>query len=87
MDEGESEIDCARREILEEVGYQAGDKITENDYFERMTRGHMLRLYVIPGVPESTPFQTHTIGEVSVRVLSFLVSPSSTSTQILVCSK
>lgn len=68
MDQGEREIDCAVREVWEEVGYRVEDKITENDYFERMKGGHLLRLYVIPGVPESTHFQTQTIGEIGVRV-------------------
>ncbi|KOS13012.1 decapping enzyme [Malassezia pachydermatis] len=67
INQDEPERDCAIREVREETGFDASDLLPENskDYFELTQREQKIRLYVIPGVPESTQMETQTRREIS----------------------
>jgi 8-oxo-dGTP pyrophosphatase MutT (NUDIX family) len=68
--EDESDIDCAKREILEEIGYDCSSKIKEQDsIIVNMGRGNSQRksrvhLYIIPYVKEDFNFETRTVKEI-----------------------
>ncbi|PVU91445.1 hypothetical protein BB559_004135 [Furculomyces boomerangus] len=61
----ESEMTCAKREVLEEIGFDISPYISENEWIERVVSEHRVRLYYIPGVKESTVFETKTRKEIS----------------------
>lgn len=63
---GESEMQAAIREVLEETGFDLGSYINENTYFiDSMTGGRLNRIFVVGGIPESTKFVTKTRKEIS----------------------
>jgi mRNA-decapping enzyme subunit 2 len=66
IDQGESEISCASREVFEEVGYSIEDKINERDKIVIKNHRNMKKetYYIVPDVPENTQFQTHTVKEI-----------------------
>jgi hypothetical protein len=66
INKDEKELDCAVREVYEEIGYDINDRIEENDYFEITMKEQKIRLYVIYGIPESTQFISQTRKEISV---------------------
>lgn len=67
INQHESQRDCAVREVLEETGYNAGTLLPaeSKDYFELTQREQKIRLYVVPGVPNDTSFETQTRREIS----------------------
>jgi len=73
INKDETELKCAIREVLEEVGFNIEGRVNENDYFEATVSGHKVRMYVVPGVSESTCFATNTRNEIAVG-LSFVFS-------------
>jgi len=67
MDRGETQIDCAAREVHEECGFDCTRLLTENDYIEikDATTQHLVRLYIAAGVDASTAvFKTLTRKEI-----------------------
>lgn len=67
INKDESEIDCAAREVLEEVGFDVSSIISEKDYVQTYIHQKRMRLYIVPGVSEKTVFNTFTrkeIGEI-----------------------
>merc|ERR550519_2577592 len=55
---------CAAREVMEETGFDISDIMSEEDYIESVINDQTVRLYMIPGVSESTKFQTNTRCEI-----------------------
>jgi len=68
IDRDEDKVSCAVREVFEEVGYDCSEKINAEEYLEMQWQQQVMRLYVVPGVPEETVFETRTkkeIGEIA----------------------
>jgi mRNA-decapping enzyme subunit 2 len=68
IDKDEEKLDCAVREVLEEVGYDISEWVDPDLYIEHQWQEQTVRLYVVPGVPDDTVFQTRTkkeIGEIA----------------------
>ena len=66
INKDETELKCAIREVIEEVGFNIEGRVNENDHFEASINGHKVRMYVVPGVSESTCFSTQTRNEIGV---------------------
>lgn len=64
VNKDESAFDCARREVLEETGFDMTDFADPAEYLEHTFQDHQVRLYIVPGVPEKTIFQPQTRGEI-----------------------
>jgi mRNA-decapping enzyme subunit 2 len=70
INQQESERDCAVREVLEETGFDC-DSLLEadsSDFMELTMREQKIRLYIVPGLDETTHFETMTRKEISVRI-------------------
>jgi mRNA-decapping enzyme subunit 2 len=65
IDKDEEKLDCAVREVLEEVGYDISEWVDPDLYIEHQWQEQTVRLYVVPGVPDDTVFQTRTKKEIS----------------------
>ncbi|SNX82333.1 related to decapping enzyme [Melanopsichium pennsylvanicum] len=67
INQNEPERDCAIREVLEETGYDCSSLLPEDskDYLDLTMREQSIRLYIVPGVKESTKFETLTRKEIS----------------------
>ncbi len=64
----EDPVDCAIREVFEETGFDIGSRLDPINFIEATTSGsagQATRLFIIPGVPESTSFITQTRKEIS----------------------
>lgn len=47
---------CAAREVYEETGYDISEKINPDEYFDHTLNEQSVRLYIVSGVQEDTPF-------------------------------
>jgi ADP-ribose pyrophosphatase YjhB (NUDIX family) len=66
INQDETELNCAIREVMEEIGFDVSSLIKETDYIEQTLRGEQRnRLYIIPNVSEQTPFAPQTRKEIS----------------------
>lgn len=65
IDKDEEKLECAAREVLEEVGYDISEWVDPDLYIEHQWQEQTVRLYVVPGVPDDTVFQTRTKKEIS----------------------
>ncbi|OLY82973.1 mRNA decapping complex subunit 2 [Smittium mucronatum] len=65
INKDESEFECAKREVLEEIGYDISAHASETLWIERKVTEHRTRLYYVVGIPESTVFKTKTRKEIS----------------------
>ncbi|EGW33910.1 uncharacterized protein SPAPADRAFT_49006 [Spathaspora passalidarum NRRL Y-27907] len=65
ISKGESDIECAIREVEEETGFNCRDLINENDFIERTIRGKNYKIYLVKNVDESTNFSPATRFEIS----------------------
>ena len=67
INQDEPERDCAIREVLEETGFDCSSLLPEDskDYLDLTMREQRIRLYIVPGVKESTKFETLTRKEIS----------------------
>jgi|EP00900_Chrysochromulina_parva_P004781 mRNA-decapping enzyme subunit 2 len=65
IDKDEEKLECAVREVLEEVGYDISEWVDPDLYIEHQWQEQTVRLYVVPGVPDDTVFQTRTKKEIS----------------------
>jgi mRNA-decapping enzyme subunit 2 len=63
----EPEHECAARETLEETGYDVSDKIIMDAVIRVTVKEQHTTLFVVPNIPEDTPFATRTRKEISVR--------------------
>jgi len=68
VNKGETGIDCAKREVWEEVGYDISKKISEKEYLEFVCEetGQPQRMYIISGVDENHKFTTSTRFEIGL---------------------
>ncbi|CAD6208545.1 GSCOCG00010540001-RA-CDS, partial [Cotesia congregata] len=64
VNEDEHPALCASREVLEETGFDISLFINKNHFIEHEIKNQLVRLYIIPGVKESTKFQTLTTNEI-----------------------
>jgi mRNA-decapping enzyme subunit 2 len=65
INKNEKEIDCAIREVSEEIGYDISNKIKESEYIVVKYGEQIVKLYIIHDVPESFPFKPQTRKEIS----------------------
>ncbi|KZW02218.1 DCP2-domain-containing protein [Exidia glandulosa HHB12029] len=65
INEKEDPSDCAIREVLEETGYDLTDKLHREDNIKLTIREQAVTLFIVPGVPEDSVFQTRTRKEIS----------------------
>lgn len=68
VNKDESGVECAKREVWEEVGYDISKKISEKDYLEFICEdtGQIQRMYIICGVNENHKFTTSTRYEIGL---------------------
>lgn len=64
INKDEPELNCAIREVFEEIGYDCSKLIRPNEYIERKSGEQRQRLYIVCGVPNSQKFETQTRGEI-----------------------
>jgi len=64
VNQNESETECAIREVYEEIGFNLTGLIKESDYIEQKVRDQVIKLYIIPFVPEDTEFRPRTKNEI-----------------------
>eukprot|EP00753_Platysulcus_tardus_P015077 PLAT4761.1.p1 GENE.PLAT4761.1~~PLAT4761.1.p1 ORF type:complete len:457 (+),score=143.62 PLAT4761.1:56-1372(+) len=57
VNEGESELACAIREVAEEIGFDVTPYVSEDQSFRSSVGGKTVKLFVAPGVPEDTAFE------------------------------
>jgi len=62
INQGENSVDCAIREVNEEVGFDISNMIDSECFIE--SEEGRLRLYIVPNVPMDFEFYTHTKGEI-----------------------
>ena len=55
---------CAAREVEEETGFDISEYLDEDEWIEQVINDQTVRLYLIPGVPETTQFKTNTRCEI-----------------------
>jgi mRNA-decapping enzyme subunit 2 len=72
LERGESDQDCAIREIYEETGFDIRALIRSEHYLECESRDgeRASRMYIIPGVPEETEFKPRVRKEIRVCIRS-----------------
>ncbi|VDP09144.1 unnamed protein product [Soboliphyme baturini] len=64
VNENEEPQNCAIREVLEETGFDIGDKIDESLYVERKVGENVVGLYLITGVSQEFVFRPQTRHEI-----------------------
>jgi len=65
INKDEPEIDCAVREVYEEIGYDLTGKIQKDDFLESVAKEQRVKLYIVAGISEDTVFETQTRKEIS----------------------
>jgi mRNA-decapping enzyme subunit 2 len=68
INKDEREIDCAAREVYEEIGYDLTPHLREPDHIEVVIREQKIKLYIVAGIPEDTIFEPKTRKEISVSI-------------------
>jgi len=83
---GETDLECALREGLEETGFDAADAVASpSDYIELHDKQQRTRLFIAPGVGEATPFAPLVRGEIGGLAWHLLADlPSDRDTASLV---
>ncbi|TYZ63293.1 hypothetical protein PybrP1_009082 [[Pythium] brassicae (nom. inval.)] len=66
VNQGESDMECARREVLEECGYDVGDSLSEKLFVEFAQNQQRVRMYIARDVPEDYSFAPQTRKEISL---------------------
>lgn len=64
INKDEADLDCAIREVWEEVGYDIKPLAKPDQFLENNIHDHQVRLYIVAGVNESYNFQPNTRGEI-----------------------
>lgn len=65
IDHSESDMECAAREVYEEVGVQVLHQLDHRNRLTGHVGGKAMTLFIVPGISEKTVFQTRTIKEIS----------------------
>lgn len=74
---------CAQREVLEETGFDIGPHLAEEHFIQIENGGQPIRLYIIAGISEKTPFAPLTrreIREITWHPLTWLERQAKGST-------
>ncbi|XP_786436.4 m7GpppN-mRNA hydrolase isoform X1 [Strongylocentrotus purpuratus] len=66
-------VQCAIREVREEIGFDVTNYIDENNYIETYLNDQLARLYVVPNIPMDVDFKPITRGEIK-EVRWFLIN-------------
>ncbi|CCH44476.1 mRNA-decapping enzyme subunit 2 [Wickerhamomyces ciferrii] len=53
----EDDVTCAIREVKEEIGFDIGPFIDENDYIERTIKAKNYKIYLVKNIPQDFKFQ------------------------------
>ena len=65
INQKERELDCAAREVWEEIGFSITNLISESDFIELLLYEHQKnKMYILTGVDEKTEFRTKTRFEI-----------------------
>ncbi|XP_025077810.1 m7GpppN-mRNA hydrolase-like isoform X2 [Pomacea canaliculata] len=64
VNEAESPVECAIREVFEETGLDVKSLIKADQYVETRMNDQLIRLFIIPGVAHDTRFQPQTRKEI-----------------------
>ncbi|VDN06864.1 unnamed protein product [Thelazia callipaeda] len=64
INEEEEATACASREVMEEVGYDISDKISNSRLIQNLVNDTLIRLYIICDVPTDFPFAPKTRNEI-----------------------
>ncbi|VDK86784.1 unnamed protein product [Litomosoides sigmodontis] len=64
INEGEEPEACASREVMEEVGFDISDKISETHLVQCFVNETLIRLYIVRNVPVDFPFAPNTRKEI-----------------------
>lgn len=64
LSKNETDAQCAVREVLEETGFDISSTIQDDQYIDVQLGDQATRLFIIPGVDESTLFAPHVRGEI-----------------------
>lgn len=62
---GESYETCAAREAREEVGFDVSNQLDRENLLTSTWQGHESFIFIVPGIPENTKFETNTRKEIS----------------------
>ncbi|KAG9069473.1 mRNA-decapping enzyme subunit 2 [Linnemannia hyalina] len=65
INKDEPDASCAVREVWEETGFDASEKIRDEDFVEQTIKDQRIRLYIIKSVSENTVFEPQTRKEIS----------------------
>jgi len=65
INKNETDVECAIREVFEEVDFDARDKIDPKNVIQARQKDKIVRLFIIPNVDEETEFRTRTRFEIS----------------------
>ncbi len=66
INQGESEVDCAIREVLEETGFDIHGMVSETDFIEVENKYKSVKLFLVSGIPENIEFSAQTRKEIGV---------------------
>ncbi|XP_005108319.1 m7GpppN-mRNA hydrolase [Aplysia californica] len=64
INQNETPVDCAAREVLEETGFDIRPHVDPYEYLEKNFNEQLNRLYLIDGIPWDTAFQPKTRREI-----------------------
>lgn len=64
VNQDEDPLNCAVREVYEEIGYDINSTINKDDYIETVLNDQINRLYIVPGVSMKTKFSPQTRNEI-----------------------
>ncbi|GLD91482.1 hypothetical protein PINS_up000015 [Pythium insidiosum] len=66
VNQHESDVECARREVMEECGYDVGHTLSEKLFIEFVQNEQRMRMYIAVNVPEDYSFAPQTRKEISL---------------------
>jgi len=64
INRNEKDVDCAIREVHEEIGLDLTGKINADHFIELIIKGESLKLFVVTGISEGIKFSTNTRKEI-----------------------
>ena len=74
---GESDMDCAVREVMEETSFDITGHVNEKEYLSMKANNRDLKLFLVRNVPESFKFRPQTRKEISgLKFFSFDAIPT-----------
>mmetsp|Transcript_24101 Transcript_24101/g.38966 ORF Transcript_24101/g.38966 Transcript_24101/m.38966 type:complete len:240 (-) Transcript_24101:104-823(-) len=77
VNQAEDECVCAAREVYEEIGYDCAPLMNAKDYVKTVSKqGKMIKLFIVPGVPEDFHFEPQVRKEIGdIRWFDLKVLP------------